>query len=145
MTSISNIWKQLTSNFSNLNNFHSLEVVDRVSETQLQVGENSDWRIWRSKGWMTRWVVSEHSLSSWNTSWRVDPMLAEWWGTVADGGLSLHHHLFGISRCLILWVFYVLIVAGLREYCVAVAAVTAVWATQQDHILCVWWLSLAAL
>ena len=24
----------------NLNNFHSLEVVDRVSETQLQVGEN---------------------------------------------------------------------------------------------------------
>ena len=27
---------------SNLNNFHSLEVVDRVSETQLQVGENSD-------------------------------------------------------------------------------------------------------
>ena len=24
------------------NNFHSLEVVDRVSETQLQVGENSD-------------------------------------------------------------------------------------------------------
>ena len=28
--------------FSNLNNFHSLEVVDRVSETQLQVGENSD-------------------------------------------------------------------------------------------------------
>ena len=26
----------------NLNNFNSLEVVDRVSETQLQVGENSD-------------------------------------------------------------------------------------------------------
>ena len=25
---------------SSLNNFHSLEVVDRVSETQLQVGEN---------------------------------------------------------------------------------------------------------
>ena len=42
MTSISNIWKQLTSILSNLNNFHSLEVVDRVSETQLQVGENSD-------------------------------------------------------------------------------------------------------
>ena len=34
--------KQLTSILSNLNNFHSLEVVDRVSETQLQVGENSD-------------------------------------------------------------------------------------------------------
>ena len=27
---------------SNLNNFNSLEVVDRVSETQFQVGENSD-------------------------------------------------------------------------------------------------------
>ena len=27
---------------SNLNNFHSLEVVDRASETQFQVGENSD-------------------------------------------------------------------------------------------------------
>ena len=35
---------------SNLNNFHSLEVVDRVSETQLQVGENSDRIIWRFKG-----------------------------------------------------------------------------------------------
>ena len=34
--------KQLTSILSNLNNFHSLEVVDRVSETQRQVGENSD-------------------------------------------------------------------------------------------------------
>ena len=28
--------------FSNLNNFLLLEVVDRVSETQLQVGENSN-------------------------------------------------------------------------------------------------------
>ena len=27
---------------SYLNSFHSLEVVDRVSETQLQVGENSN-------------------------------------------------------------------------------------------------------
>ena len=27
---------------SNLNNFHSLEAVVRVSETQLQVGENSN-------------------------------------------------------------------------------------------------------
>ena len=34
-----------------LDNFHSLEVVDRVSETQLQVGENSDFlKIWRLKG-----------------------------------------------------------------------------------------------
>ena len=34
------IWKQLTSILSDLNNFLSLEFVDRVSETQLQVGEN---------------------------------------------------------------------------------------------------------
>ena len=38
MTPIGNIWKWLTSILSNLDNFHSLEVVDRVSETQLQVG-----------------------------------------------------------------------------------------------------------
>ena len=31
---------KLTAILSTLNNFHSLEVVDRVSETQLQVGEN---------------------------------------------------------------------------------------------------------
>ena len=34
--------KELTSLLSNLNNFYSLEVVGRVSETQLQVGENSN-------------------------------------------------------------------------------------------------------
>ena len=39
--------KQLTSILSYLRNFHSLEVVDRVSETQLQVGENSTEIIWR--------------------------------------------------------------------------------------------------
>ena len=42
--------KQLTSILSNLNNFHSLEVVDRVSGTQLQVGENSDEIILAVKG-----------------------------------------------------------------------------------------------
>ena len=40
VTSISNIWKQMTFILSNLNNFHSLEVMDRVSETQLQLSEN---------------------------------------------------------------------------------------------------------
>ena len=30
-----------------MNNFHSLEVVDRVSEPQLQVGENYNLVIWR--------------------------------------------------------------------------------------------------
>ena len=44
------IRKQLTSILSNMHKFHSLEVVDRVSETQFQVGENSDWIIWRLKG-----------------------------------------------------------------------------------------------
>ena len=34
--------KFVTFILSNLNNFHSLEVVDRVSETQIQVGENSN-------------------------------------------------------------------------------------------------------
>ena len=47
--SISNIWKQLISILSNLPNFHSLEVVDRVSKTQLQEGENSNWIIWQLK------------------------------------------------------------------------------------------------
>ena len=50
MTSINNIWKELASILLNLHNFHSLEVVDRVSEAQFQVGENSDWIIWRLKG-----------------------------------------------------------------------------------------------
>ena len=36
VTIISKIWNLLTSILSNLNNFHSLEVVDRVSETQLK-------------------------------------------------------------------------------------------------------------
>ena len=34
--------KTVDLHLANLNNFHSLEVVNRVSETQLQVGENSD-------------------------------------------------------------------------------------------------------
>ena len=42
VTPINNISKSLTSIVSNLNNFHSLEVVNRVSETQLQVSENSN-------------------------------------------------------------------------------------------------------
>ena len=67
MTSISNIWKQLTSILSNLNNFHSLEVVDRVSETQLQVDENLDWIIWRLKGWGPVSLQSSgQSLSNFN-------------------------------------------------------------------------------
>ena len=52
---ISKIWKELTSILSNLNKFRSLEVVDRVSETQIQVGENSNWKIWQLKGWDQCW------------------------------------------------------------------------------------------
>ena len=36
--------------FAKSQKFYSLEVVDRVSETQLQVSENSNWIIWRLKG-----------------------------------------------------------------------------------------------
>ena len=43
-------FEKVASILSNLNNFHSPEVVDRVSETQLQVGENSNWIIGRAKG-----------------------------------------------------------------------------------------------
>ena len=39
VTSIRKISKSLHSILSNLNNFHSLEVEDRGSETQLQVSE----------------------------------------------------------------------------------------------------------
>ena len=44
---MSNISASLTFILPNLYNFHSLEVVDRVSETQLQVSENSSWSMWR--------------------------------------------------------------------------------------------------
>ena len=42
--------KTIDLHFLKSENFHSLEVVDRVSETQLQVGENSNWIIWQLKG-----------------------------------------------------------------------------------------------
>ena len=41
MTSINKISKSLNSILSNLSDFHSLEVVNRVSETQLQLGDKS--------------------------------------------------------------------------------------------------------
>ena len=34
--------KRIDLHFVKMHNFHALEVVDRVSETQLQVGENSN-------------------------------------------------------------------------------------------------------
>ena len=37
--------KRIDLYFVNLNNFHSLEGVDRVSKTQFQVVENPDWII----------------------------------------------------------------------------------------------------
>ena len=35
-------FKKMTSILSNMNIFHSLQVLDRASETQLQMGENSN-------------------------------------------------------------------------------------------------------
>ena len=40
----------MTSILSNLNNYHLFEVVDRVSDTQLQVDENYSQIIWLLKG-----------------------------------------------------------------------------------------------
>ena len=39
------IFKYLVSNWTNMSNFHPLEVVGRGSETQLQVGENLNYLI----------------------------------------------------------------------------------------------------
>ena len=50
MISIGKIRDLLTSILSNLNNFNSRVVVDRVSETQIQVSENFNYIIWRLKG-----------------------------------------------------------------------------------------------
>ena len=60
MTSISNIWKQLTSILSNLINFNSLEVVDRVSETQLQVSENKNLKNLAVKVLIRFYTTFEH-------------------------------------------------------------------------------------
>ena len=59
MTSTNKIWKELTTILSNPSNFHSLEAVDRVSEKQLQVGENSNWIIWRLKGQSCRFLMPD--------------------------------------------------------------------------------------
>ena len=50
VTPISTISDSLTFILPNFNNFPSLEVVDRVSETQLQVGGDYNSLIWRLKG-----------------------------------------------------------------------------------------------
>ena len=41
------ICKYFASNKTKTNIFHPLEVVARVSETQLQVGKNLNWASWR--------------------------------------------------------------------------------------------------
>ena len=85
MTIISKKWNALTSILSNLNNFPSLEVVDRVSETQLQVGGNSNWIIWRLKGWYPQ------------TQRYIDPILKQCWAVVVDGGPKLDQHCVDVS------------------------------------------------
>ena len=63
--------KSLTSIWPNLNYFDSFEVVDRVSETQLQVGENST----QIKGQRVNMLIVGHhrrdtsSRSRWSTNW----------------------------------------------------------------------------
>ena len=48
--SISKISKSQISILSNVHNFHSLEVVHRVSETQLEVGEHFNLITWLLEG-----------------------------------------------------------------------------------------------
>ena len=50
VTPISTISDSLTFILPNFKTFPSLEVVDRVSETQLQVGGDYNFLIWRLKG-----------------------------------------------------------------------------------------------
>ena len=53
-TSNNNILKSLFSFFSNLTNFHPIEVVNRVSEAQLQEGANLNkisWRLTLNQFW----------------------------------------------------------------------------------------------
>ena len=57
---------------SNLNIFHPLQVVDRVSETQLEVGEKSNCIIWRLKD------------SSWNTVCDAGAALNQHWGSTSS-------------------------------------------------------------
>ena len=69
--SISKIRKWLTTILSNLNNFHSLEVVDRVSETQLQVSENFHQIIWQWKSWYRTKVTFVNTCVRHNYTWFV--------------------------------------------------------------------------
>ena len=93
MISTSKIWKELTSISSNLNNFHSLEVVDRVSETQLHVGENSNWIIWRLKGYRTvNHLCTVHALCC--TLCRMGKQgSTEWFVYKKRGGCNYIRHL----------------------------------------------------
>ena len=108
MTSTSKIGKELTPILSNLNNFHSLQFVDRVSERQLQVGENSNWIIHKIpvQCWARvaahRWFNGGQSSTP-NTNLSrvccilcantgIHPMLFQCWCKVFDAGPSLKQH-----------------------------------------------------
>ena len=54
---------------SNLNNFHSLEVVDRVSETQLQVRENYNRIILRLKSQLLNRLHAAKYIAMVNKLW----------------------------------------------------------------------------
>ena len=72
MTSIKTIAKSLTTILTNLNNFRSLEVVDRVSEAQLQVGENFNQIAWRLEGYTSESDVYIRQIMMSNEAARVE-------------------------------------------------------------------------
>ena len=64
MTSVSKISQSFTFILPKLNTFYSLEVMDRVSKTQLQVGENSNVLIRRLKVHISATVLHHVHISS---------------------------------------------------------------------------------
>ena len=60
MSSICDIEKLCDAHFTNQNNFQSLEAVDRVSETQLQVTENLNLPVQCSRGHMAQLSLYVH-------------------------------------------------------------------------------------
>ena len=79
MTSISNIWKQLTSILSNVNNFRSLEVVDRVklwrqASINATLSQRLEFSGYRSTFRPTLvWPLNSIHAVSWLNSYRARP------------------------------------------------------------------------
>ena len=54
-----------------MSNFHSLEVVDRGSETQLQVGENCNDLFQRFKGWNNNLMKADQKVDNINPVYKL--------------------------------------------------------------------------